>query len=131
MVERARKRLRSTTATATAYSGSRSLSLVARHSKIGASMEKLVVIGGTSPRPRASLSPPKPFRTPSLSIKKLHAESKFAIENIVISLPLNFLSDGNTLIVWPYTDHLLLPSSSASYQVATPMATCSTAAELS
>lgn len=49
MRERARKRLRSSTAA----SGNQNLSLVARYSTIGASMEISVVIGGGGPHPIA------------------------------------------------------------------------------
>ena len=69
------------TAMTTASSGSRSLSLIARHSNIGASMEPLVVTGGEGPYPIALSSTSKPFRMPSLLIKKLFAESKSAVEN--------------------------------------------------
>ncbi|XP_056691026.1 uncharacterized protein [Spinacia oleracea] len=69
VMERARKRLRSTAAaggqSSSAVSGSRAMSVVPRHSKIGASPDMPVVIGGEGFHPIASLSPPKPFKAPS------------------------------------------------------------------
>lgn len=134
MMERARKRLRSSTA-----SGGQRLSLVACYSKIGVSPETPVVISGEGFHPIASMSPPKPFKASALSLdkfpansaKKFPAELTSAVDNINISLPPNFLGDGDAPVVWLYDDRLMLPSTYRRYREETPMATASGAAELS
>lgn len=126
MAERARRRLRSSTA-----SGGQSLSLVARHPKIGESVDAPVVIGGDSFNPIAWSSHPKAFKMFALS--RLHAESakkfptnsRFAVDNINISLPPNFLGDGDAFVVCPCR------SPDDAVDISTLMATSSDAAELS
>ncbi|XP_056698189.1 uncharacterized protein [Spinacia oleracea] len=143
MMERARKRLRSTAAggqSSSAVSGSRAMPIVPRHSKIGASPETPVVIGVEGFHPIASSSPPKPFKelstavdvgkVPAASAKKCPAE-KSSVEDTIISLPPRFLGDGEAAVVWPYADRLILPSTYHRYNEVEPLSVASDAGELS
>ncbi|XP_056690295.1 uncharacterized protein [Spinacia oleracea] len=138
MMERARKRLRSNSNAG--GQGGQAMPLVPRYSKIGASPETPVVIGGEGFHPLSSSSPPRPFqvsstavaatRPPAASAKKRPAD-KSSVEDTVITLPPNFLGDGEDAVVWPHADRLIFPSTYQRYHEVVPLSVASDAAELS
>ena len=137
-MERARKRLRSNSNAG--GQGGQAMPLVPRYSKIGASPETPVVIGGEGFHPLSSSSPPRPFqvsstavaatRPPAASAKKRPAD-KGSVEDTVVTLPPNFLGDGEDAVVWPHADRLILPSTYQRYHEVVPLSVASDAAELS